>query len=255
MKLSIRHKKILEMIAKEQECSVKHLAKSCNISEITIRRDLQALASEGKIIRTHGGGAIAERVVFEFNFLNTSQKHLDAKRRIAVEAVQLIGDASSIILGAGTTTLEIAKLLKNKENLTVITTSLPIASELQFCEHLDILLIGGFLRHNSPDLTGALTESNLESLHADIAFLGADAIDLDGGIYDESINVARMLNKMVEASSKIYAVAAHSKFGKKALSRYSHLSSWNGVIVDDKISEIDREQLIKNNVNIIIAKR
>ena len=249
-----RQKKIAELVNKAGECSVEFLAQKCQISEITIRRDLQVLAGSGKIMRTHGGAAVAERVTFEFKFLERSHKNIKAKSAIADRAVRLVGDGQSVILGAGTTTLELAKRLKIKNGLTVITTSLPIASELQFYENIEVLLIGGFLRHGSPDLTGALTEANLENLNAEIAFLGADAIDSGGGIYDNSINVARMLSKMVASAESIYAVADNSKIGKKALVKYSDLSKWNGLITDTGISKGDLNKLKRHKVKVIPAK-
>ncbi len=248
-----RQKKIFELVTKHGECSVELLAKQCKISEITIRRDLLSLAEAGKIIRTHGGAAIAERITFEFNFQDRSLTNHKAKTAIADKAVSMIGDVKSLLLGAGTTTLEIAKKIKDKKGLTVITTSLPIASELQFCENLQVLLIGGFLRHNSPDLTGALTEENLENLHAEMGFLGADAINFDGGIYDDSINLARMLSKMVSASEIIYAVADHTKLGKKALAKYSSLTAWQGLITDKDLPESALKQLQKAKINVLLA--
>lgn len=249
-----RQKKIMELANKTGECSVEFLAQKCEISEITIRRDLQVLAKAGKIIRTHGGAAVAQRVTFEFKFLDRSRKNIKAKSAIADKAAKLIKDGQALILGAGTTTLELSKRLKDKNGLTVITTSLPIASELQFCENIEVLLIGGFLRHGSPDLTGALTEANLENLHAEMAFLGADAIDSNGGIYDNSINVARMLSKMVVAAENTYAIADHSKIGKKALAKYSTLSKWNGLITDANIAKKDLGKLKRHSVKIILAK-
>ncbi len=250
----VRKRRIIEILQQYGECSVGLLVKEFGVSDMTIRRDLQALSDEGKIIRTHGGAALAQRVTFEFQFMNRSQTQHEEKNLIAKKAAELIVPAMTVILGAGTTTLELAKLIKNIAGLTIITTSLPIASVLQFCEDIRILLLGGFLRQGSPDLTGALTEANLENFHADMAFLGADAIDSRGGVYDNEITVARMLDKMVAASEDIYAVADHTKIGRKALMRYSNLAQWNGLITDAGISDSQKNSLQDNGVNIIIAK-
>lgn len=249
----IRKNKIIELVRECSECSVDLLIKEFGVSGMTIRRDLQELANEGKIIRTHGGATSAQKVTFEFNFLNRSQNNSKEKVIIATKAAELVGNARIIMLGAGTTTLELARHLKGIDGLTIITTSLPIASELQFCDKIEVLLLGGFLRQGSPDLTGALTESNLESLHADIAFLGADAIDQSGGIYDNEISVGNMLKRMVSASSSVYAVADHTKIGKKALTKYSSLSAWNGLITDAGISKEHKTSLEQNGVKTIIA--
>lgn len=250
----VRKNRIIELVKLHGECSVNLLVKEFGVSDMTIRRDLQSLADEGKVIRTHGGAMPAQRVTFEFKFLNRSQANYKQKILIAAKAVELIESGMSVILGAGTTTLELAKLLKGIEGITIITTSLPIASELQFCDKIKILLLGGFLRQGSPDLTGSLTESHLENFHADIAFLGADAIDQKGGVYDNEISVARMLDKMVSAGEHVYALADNTKIGKKALMRYSDLSKWNGLITDAGIAPSRKTSLKRSGVNIIIAK-
>ena len=248
-----RKNRIVDLVNRSGECTVESLARKFTVSDMTIRRDLQELAGEGKVIRTHGGAAPAERVKFEFTFLNRSRANRRRKLAIAAKAAEFVRPGQTVMLGAGTTTLELARCLKSIEGLTVITTSLPIASELQFCEKIEVLLLGGFLRQNSPDLTGALTEANLENLYAEIAFLGADAIDLKGGIYDNDISLARMLDKMVGASERIYAVADHTKIGQKGLMRYSSLVKWQGLVTDGDIPNKARNSLRRSGVKLIIA--
>ncbi len=122
--------------------------------------------------------------------------------------------------------------IKDRKGLTVITTSLPIASELQYCQSIETLLLGGFLRHGAPDLAGSLTESNLENLRADIAFIGADGIDSQGNVYNRSMPVGRMLAKMAASADKVFVVADHSKLGRTALMRYGNIARWSGLITD-----------------------
>jgi DeoR/GlpR family transcriptional regulator of sugar metabolism len=138
----------------------------------------------------------------------------------------------SIMLDSGTTTLAIARKLRIKRSLTVITTSLPIASELFGFDNVRLLLLGGFLQHDSPDLTGALTESNLEALHADIAFVGADGVDDKGNVYNRQPALGRMIGKMAESSQQVYVVADHSKLGGRALVRYGNLKDYTALITD-----------------------
>src|SRR4029434_36098 len=99
-----------------------------------------------------------------------------------------------------TTTLSIARHLRERNNITVITTSLPIASVLQHAARVQTLLLGGYVRREAPDLQGALTESNLEALRADVAFIGADGIDENGTCYNASLTVARLLVTMIGAA-------------------------------------------------------
>jgi DeoR family transcriptional regulator, fructose operon transcriptional repressor len=232
MSQDTRQKEICERIARRGECSIEELIEQFDVSGMTIRRDLQALADQGKVIRTHGGAAMAERVSFEFEFLKQLKENQPAKQAIAAAAAAQVKDGETIMLDSGTTTLELAKLLCGKQRLTVITNSLPIAAQLQYDRQIDVLLLGGYLRASSPDLAGAITEANLEILRADAVFLGADGIDRHGGVYQESPEVARMLTKMAASAGRVYVVADSSKLGKTALWRFGRLQDWASLITD-----------------------
>ena len=175
---------------------------------------------------------MAERVNFEFEFLNRVQTHQVAKEAIAVAAAGQINDGQSVLLDSGTTTLALAKQLRKKQGLTVITTSLPIAAELQHDPHIEVLLLGGYIRASSPDLAGALTEANLETVRADVAFLGAQGIDRDGGVYQCTPEVARLLSKMALAAARVFVVADSSKLGKTALCRSGRLQDCTALVTD-----------------------
>ena len=227
-----RHRQIMDILRDRGTCSVEDLARQCGVSDMTIRRDLQRLAEGGQLVRTHGGAAAAEQVAFEFQFLRRSKVHRAEKDRIGRAAADLVQDGQSVMLDSGSTTLAIAKHLRVKKGLTVITTSLPIASALQQAPGVEVLLLGGFIRRESPDLEGPLTESNLENLKADVAFVGADGIDLHGTVYNASLNVARMLKKMAAAAAAVWVVADSGKIGRTALSAFGNVAKWKGLITD-----------------------
>jgi DeoR/GlpR family transcriptional regulator of sugar metabolism len=222
----------MELLAEKGEADVNELAAELNVCGMTIRRDLDALALIGKVIRSHGGAAISGRVVFDFQFMQRTREHEENKQKIAETAASLVKNGQSILLDSGTTTLAVARALKAKKNLTVITTSLPIASELQNCDQITLILLGGALRREAPDLIGPLTESNLEVLKADIAFIGADAVDTNGQAFNCSMAVARMLSRMSTAARQVYVVADSTKIGKSALALIGNVNSWKGLITD-----------------------
>jgi DeoR/GlpR family transcriptional regulator of sugar metabolism len=254
MSQETRQKRICEWIARRGECSIEELVERLGVSGMTVRRDLTALAAEGKVIRTHGGAALAERVSFEFEFLNRIRKNQLAKESIARAAATLIAGGESLMLDSGTTTLELAKQLHGKLNLTVITTSLPIAAQLQYDRQIEVLLLGGYLRASTPDLAGALTEANLETLRADAAFLGADAIDSKGNVYQDSPELARMLTKMASSASRVYVLADRSKLGKTALWRFGRLQDWAALITDAGADRGQLASLKKASVRVIKAR-
>lgn len=233
------------------ECSVEMLSAACGVSGMTIRRALQALARSGRVIRTHGGAAPAARISFDFQFLRRAQNHEAAKAHIAKIGAALIHDGASVLMDSGSTTLALAGQLAHRHELTLITTSLPIASAMQFVPGVQVLLLGGYLRQGTPDLCGALTESNLETLRADLAFIGADGIDVEGNIYNHSPEVARMLARMTAAAEVTYVVADSSKVGRTALMRFGNISKWAGLITDPQLSRPLATALRQAGVNLI----
>jgi DeoR family fructose operon transcriptional repressor len=253
MRKKPRQAKILAMINAEGEQSIHRLTETLGVNAMTIRRDLASLASQGRLLRTHGGAMPVNRVAFEFEFLNRMRQNEPAKQAIGAAAAKLVRDDCTVMLDSGTTTLALAGNLKTRKGISVITTSLPIASTLQYSDEIQVLILGGFLQRNAPDLGGALTESNLENLHADMAFLGAEGIDERGGIYSASLDVARLLSKMAAAAQQVYIVADHSKLGRTALTRYGNLCHWNGIITDSGADAGFVAKLRKAGAQVIIA--
>jgi DeoR/GlpR family transcriptional regulator of sugar metabolism len=192
-------------------------------------------------------------VLFEFQFLRRAGQNRDQKERIGQRAARLIEDGQSIMLDSGTTTLSLARQLIGRRRLVVITTSLPIAATLQSVPGIETILLGGVVRRDAPDLEGPLTEANLESLHADLAFVGADGIGLDGEVYNASLSVGRMLMKMASRASGVYVVADSGKIGRSALSRFGNVREWRGVITDSGITSKDHASLREASVHVIIA--
>lgn len=246
-----RREAILHLIGHDGECSVEQLAGRFKVSGMTIRRDLQELAEAGRVIRTHGGAALTARVSFEFRFLEEAREHADAKDLVAARAAALVDDGQVVMLDSGTTTLAIARRLKSRANLTVITTSLPIASELYGCPGVELLLLGGRLRRDSPDLTGPVTESTLEMLKADIAFIGADGVDAEGNVYNASPAVGQMLGKMAAAAQCVYVVADHTKVGRTAMMRFGDVKNWRGLITDDEVDPALKRKMVRAGVKFV----
>jgi DeoR/GlpR family transcriptional regulator of sugar metabolism len=239
------------MLNDRGECTVEEISQAFGVSTMTVRRDLQALADAGRVMRTHGGASAGAQVSFEFRYLDRMQENHKAKEAIGARAAELVKDGESVMLDSGTTTLAIANRLRNRRNLTVVTASLPIASALYGCEGIELLLLGGQLRKDSPDLIGAITESNVDMMKADIAFLGADGIDEEGNVYQASATVAGLLSKMAQPARRVYSVADHTKIGKTALMRFGNIAQWNGLITDDGLTQEQAEKLMQAGVELI----
>lgn len=223
---------IRERIADSSSVSVAEMAKQLGVSEMTIRRDLEQMAETTDLRRTHGGAVIAERMIFEFNYQERQWGNIARKKAIARAAREQISAGQKIILDTGTTTLELARLLKDCAKATVITPSLAVASELQFCEDLTVILLGGMIHKGSPDLTGPLTEHCLDLFSADWVFQGAEAISEDGVVFNVDLQLAQVDRKMRKHAARRCLLADSSKIGGAALVKTGVLSDFDLFITD-----------------------
>jgi len=251
---SQRRVKITALIKANQEVEIPSLASMFGVSEMTVRRDLDLLAALGSVKRTHGGAAIAEKMEFEFDFGERRKRNQKYKKLIAAEAVKFIKPKNKIILDTGTTTLELAYLLKDFDDITVITPSLAVASVLQFSSKIETILLGGVIRQGSPDLTGVITESVLDMFGVDIVFQGADGIGLNGKLYNSDMRIANVDKKMRQRAEKTYVLADSSKIGKAEFAVNGHLLEAEALITDQRIKDKQLNCLIKAGAKVIIAK-
>lgn len=248
-----RRKLIIEELSKNEKIDIDQLATNLNVSSMTIRRDLNALEFNKKIIRTHGGAVLQNALVHESSFVDKEGKFMLEKREIAKEAVNLIQDGSTILMDSGTTTLEIAKLLKGRQGFTVITNDIKIAVALMDSE-VKVIIAGGELQNNIGALFGPLTENMLKEIHVDLCFLGAHAAHPEVGITAPTHEKAAIKKLMIDAAEKTWLVADSSKFNKKSLATVCDLSGIDGVITDHHISDNDKIK-IKEHLEIITVWR
>src|SRR5665213_2819519 len=237
MLIEERGQHILSLIKAQGRVLVDELSDTLKLSKITIRKDLDYLQSRGLVTRTHGGalplgaGALSDPTVQEKKAL-----HHEEKVKIAKAAVGLISEGQCVILDSGTTTTEIARLLKTFRKLTVITNGLNIAAELANND-FEVILIGGTLRKNSLSAVGPLAEDLLKEIHADLLFIGVDGFDTKVGLTTPDILEARVNRAMVMASEKVVAVCDSSKFRRRSLSLIVPASAVHHVITDKNLAE------------------
>jgi DeoR/GlpR family transcriptional regulator of sugar metabolism len=251
---AVRHAQIRERFAAHPGVSVAELAQDFGVSEMTIRRDLATLETNEDIQRTHGGAVLTERMIMEFDYRERRSANREAKCAIAAEARKLVQPGDRIILDTGTTTLELASMLRNGEGLTVITPSLAVASELQHAAGVEVVLLGGVLRRGSPDLTGPVTEHCLELFSADIAFQGSDGIGLDGSIYNSDLRLARVDKLMRRLAKRCCVLSDHTKIGQTALARSGSMSDVDIFITDAPAPKSALQRFEKMGARVIIAR-
>jgi DeoR family transcriptional regulator of aga operon len=182
-----------------------------------------------------------------------AEQHADEKRRIGAAAAALVKDGDSIILDSGTTTQQIAKQIKGKKELTVITNGLNIALELLGSKGVQLILLGGMVRENSFSAVGHFAEEMLGQLSANKLFLAVDAFDLEFGLTTPNLEESKVNQAMVRVAREVILVADSSKFGKRSLSRIVPLGQINKIVTDDALPEDSRAELRARGIELILV--
>jgi DeoR family transcriptional regulator of aga operon len=253
MLIDERRQHILGLIQKHGRVLVGELSEELNISQITIRKDLDYLQSKGLIQRSHGGALrIQTSALIDPTLQEKQKQNFQEKERIAAAAVRMVEEGHCIILDSGTTTTAIAQGLKQFKQLTVITNAVNIAAELAGTD-FEVILIGGTLRKNSFSLVGPLAEDNLEEMHADILFLGVDGFDLEVGVTTPNFLESRVNRAMVNAARQVVAVCDSSKFSRRSLSRIVPPKAIHQIITDRNLPQPTAEALRELGIAVTLV--
>ncbi|MGN1332760.1 MAG: DeoR/GlpR family DNA-binding transcription regulator [Lachnospiraceae bacterium] len=229
-----RRKRILERVHAEKKVIVSELSKEYEVSEETIRRDLEKLAEEGHVIKSYGGAVINEIGNIDLPFNVRWKANSLGKQKIADLVNQEIHDGEHIFLDASTTAVFIAKNIKQKKHLTVITNSIENLLELSDVSGWDIIAIGGLLKPGSMSLLGKKAADSIEAYNADKIFFSCKGLDLEKGVTEGNEETGSIKQSMIKASAKVYLAVDSSKFDKVAFSNICKLSRLNVVITDKK---------------------
>src|SRR6185437_2128612 len=243
-----RRQKILSLLQTDGRVLVSNLSKVFNVSQITIRKDLDSLHSRGLVQRSHGGALPpSSSALFDPSLEEKQKLHSAEKHRIAMAAVKMVSEGSCVMLDSGTTTAAIALELKKFAALTVITNAINIAAELA-PTNLEVILTGGTLRKNSFSLVGPVAEDVLAEMHADILFLGVDGFDPEVGLTTPNLLESRVNRAMVGSAAKVVAVCDSTKFYRRSLSRIMPISALHHVITDHGVPQAVADALRKLNI-------
>jgi DeoR family transcriptional regulator of aga operon len=249
-----RRRRILELLNKQERATVEELSDRFDVSAVTIRGDLDALAETGAIVRSHGG-ALKQLEQHDVPIAVKETLHHGEKVRIGHAAARLIAQDETIILDSGTTTAEIARQLKflKLRSLTVITNALNIAMELANLPHVRVIMIGGLLRQLSYSSVGPQAEQTLRGLYADKLFLGVDGLDPEVGLTTPDVLEAQLNALMIKVSREVIAVADSSKFGRRSLSVISTVTDVHRIITDDKVDPQLVAALRTRNIDVQVV--
>ena len=236
MKTKPRRQEILNLLEQAGTINVNELAEKFQVSLVTIRNDLDDLEKEGLLQRTFGGAVFSHRTRFNKSFRERIQEQRGEKRAVAIAALGYIKDGDTIILDAGTSTLALAQLLKERTmSVFVITCSVPAALELSSGGY-DILLLGGIVKNKSLALLGRETLTILERYRADKAFLGSSGFTAKRGHSTPNPDDAQIKEAIIRAADETYVLVDSSKYGHDCLTSFAGLSDVDLTITDSHLS-------------------
>lgn len=232
-----RQEKILELLKENRRVSNTELVKKFGVSGTTIRIDLSELEEKGLLSRTHGGAILRDDPVFgEDSISSRHEKNKEEKEQLAQKARKEIQDGDTILIDSGTTMLELADLLKDARNLTIITNDLQVALKLQKNAGIDLILLGGRVRTSFECTVGGMGMRALEELSVDKAFMGANALSIVKGATTPNTDNAEMKRAMMKIARKRYLLCDSSKIGSRTVCSFAKISEFDVIITDDKVS-------------------
>jgi DeoR/GlpR family transcriptional regulator of sugar metabolism len=248
-----RQKQILSLLSKQGRLSVAEIVEQFSVSEATARRDLESLASEGKVQRVHGGAIAVEQAPPELPILDRENEQADEKIRIGRATAELIADKETIFLGSGTTVLEVAKNLRDRKNLTVITNSLPVLNTLAGVKEITVISLGGMLRDSELSFIGHITEQALAEVRVDKVVMGTRGISLEHGLTNDYLQETLTDRAILKIGREVIIVADHSKVNRISTVLLAPLDVMRIFVTDSSADKKFVQALKKNGIDVVVA--
>ncbi|MFO7323127.1 MAG: DeoR/GlpR family DNA-binding transcription regulator [Chloroflexota bacterium] len=246
-----RREQLLRFVQARNRVTIEQVCAEFDISPATARRDLQALADDGKIRRFHGGAIAAKTAPPEPPFLERSSEQAEEKRRIGQAAAGLVRDGESVLLSSGTTVLEVARHLRDRRNLTVVTNSLLVMNMLVDVPHITLIALGGMLRSSEQSFIGHLSELALNELRVNKVIMGIRAIDLESGLTNDYLPETQTDRKILSIGREIILVADHTKCERTSSVFLAPLTVVNTFVTDSKAPPAFLEALRELGIQVL----
>lgn len=244
-----RHRSLINLLHAQGELTVTELAESLSVGAATVRRDLQALAASGSVVRTYGGAT----TVGSIGLRRTVPPELEWKRRIGGAAADLVRDGQTIVISSGTTTLEFARQLVDRERLTVVTNALDVANVLQDRDGIELIVLGGHVRRGMHSLLGHLTELAADQLRADLLFMSVKGVSVEHGLMNDhmpEILTDRALRRMVR---DVVLMADATKFDQLGPGYVFGIDAVSTIVTDPRVRPETSEALREKGINVVVA--
>ena len=242
---------IKEIVKQDKKLYVSKLSEKFDVTEETIRRDLEKLEKEGLVTRTYGGAILNnDKKNDNRKFLKRESENEELKKAIALKALDYITPGATLAADSSTTVTEVLSLIKDRDDITVITNSVEGLIELSD-SNINVLATGGILKHNLKSLQGSIAKSTILNYNVDIAFLSCKAIDMKKGIMDCNESESELKKLMRKQADKTVLLIDHTKFNKSSFIKVFDFKDIDMIITDEEPSEEWIEYLKKNKLDLI----
>jgi DeoR family transcriptional regulator, aga operon transcriptional repressor len=249
-----RRTRIADLVRQQGAVRVEDLAEQFGVSAVTIRADLEQLEQLGALLRDRGGAVAPHQGASGLiAFDQRSALHPEAKARIGQAAARLLSPGDTIILDAGTTTVQIVPHLREIGQLTVVTNALNIALELRSVPDVRVVLLGGNLNYETFSTHGTMAEQGLEAVVVQKVFLGAQSVELEAGVTDTSSEIARVKRGMLKASRQAILVADSSKWQRSGFIKVAPFTSFHTIVTDTDLPAEARAAIQRTGTELILV--
>lgn len=249
-----RHQLILDILMKHESVQVSNLSSLLEVSAVTIRKDLTELERENKLYRSHGKAILINPYINNRSVNEKEKLATEEKNSIGRTAAAMITKDDSIIIASGTTVHALARNIRPIHKLTVISASLQVSEILAANEAIDIIQLGGTLRHSSSSVVGKYAEDILSNFCCSKLFLGVDGIDLEFGITTTDVRETYLNKAMMRIAQKSIVLADSSKFRRRGFSKIANIEDIDIIITDSGIPSSIAHQIEELGIELIIAE-
>lgn len=248
-----RQRRILAEIEQRQRIHVAQICQEFGVSEATARRDLEVLAEQGKVQRVHGGAIAVHAAPPELPVNDRSNEQHEEKQRIGAAAAALVRDGETVFISSGTTALEVARALRQRQNLTIITNSLPVINTLAGQPGITVITLGGMLRPTEQSFIGHIAEQSLAEVRADKVIFGIRSIHLDQGLTNEYLPETRTDRAILKIGREVIVVGDHTKMGRISTAFVAPITAVNTLVTDHDTPEEFVAALEERGITVVVA--
>ena len=249
-----RREEIIELIQSQGKVKVSELSQKYNISEVSIRKDLEMLEAQGHLSRIHGGAVGMNKLYINMDLSERFKTNAAAKRDVAELAAKFIQDNDTIMMNSGTTLTYVLRALRGKNNISIVTNSIQNATEAALYPDFNVILLGGELDSKYQFTHGEDALSQLENYHATKCILSVDGISSEAGLSLYYSNEASLARKMIECSDRLIVTADGTKLGRNAFAKITDLKPGDVLVTNYTENREEAEKITAAGITLIEAE-